>query len=915
VPASDAKEAMPKFTFPVPGRRNKGGGGSAAPAQASKAHRILGTGQLNIDSPSSPQDPSKVWDSISTISISISEASGTRREVDGGVSGRGDDGDAAEQESGILPRSATARGFPALGRNGRWHASNGLTRSPSDSSSARRRESSSTIISYYDKTKVPLVISQQTSASAMAKGLPSKASTLLDIDGTREAKIKKKKPARLDLSSLLPKTKSPTTATRILQRDHLPGPVVITRSPSVLSASPSESSASPGILRSARRLLRRSTAEPLRGNPQSPPQTARSQRQVPQMSGLHNLYEHYEQMTFRDIVLLEGEETAPQPPPESPQLEISPPPLSTTSKGFMSPFGKPALRLPLDRQSTAGAARVETPVTAVLSPPELLSPAAGDCGASVSSRHTRTSRGSRQTNASIGERDLHLNSVLSLSSDSEGDDVPEPEPRPAKTRRAAPVSPTEGSSVPEYHAVLPPRSVSSPVVIRPRRIRAAPTLPTDAGQHLTVPVAISAPPMPPRINPRTSSLSLSTMSTAKGGHRRSSSRISVLTTSTINSIASTLDAFPMATTHPSKNFQDARAITMIPAKGVALATRYSPAQSRASDQPTPPLSPTSVEFYLRSQHTSSATDFDQGSLRSLKSLGTLGSGRESILAGDGRFMAVTRQEEQLLAALRQKRAVMRDAVHLELSGETTRSVGYTHFMDTKSSLHSSNSSIEEPDRNSQQAWKNASTQEWRTTASDQTRLNRLTMSSVGDESIDTPDESVMLYLDQPADDSSGNEVEPAEPSPDLSDFMDFDDGGSSDSFPSQVADDPLPLQPPAQRFAVPARTSSAERGRQPRPVLSRVSVSPKWTPREPAIRDDDVHVRIVGESAAMARMGGELEEHADAAGIPGSDSPVDAPLGLPIQQNEEATVPRKKAARISAVGRVGMEVGWWGDDG
>jgi len=904
---------MPKFTFPVPGRRNKGAA-QASPEPASKAHRILGTGQLNIDSPASPQDPSKVWDSISTISISVSEPS----ESHGGVSGQADEADGVEQESGILPRSATGRGYLGLVRNARLDANQAPLRSPpSDSSSGRRRQSSSTIMSYYDKTKVPLVISQQTSASAMAKGLPSKASSLLDMDGSRAAQGKKKKPARLDLSSLLPRGKPPT---RTPQKGHLLGPDMMTRSPSVLSVSPSESALSPGILRSARKLLRKSTAETLRGEPQSPPQTSQSQQRASQAIGMQSLYEHYEQMTFRDVVLREDEEEEqPTPPPESPQF--SPPPLSTTSKGFMSPFGKPARGGAPGRSSpaaaAAAAARAETPITAVLSPPELLSPA--DCGASVSSRHTRTSRGSRQTNTSIGERDLHFNSVLSLSSDSEEDDVVEPGLGPAKARRGAPVSPTGSSSIPEYHAVLPPRSASSPVVVRPLRIRTGSAPP--ARQHLIVPGPVS-PPKPPKINPRTSSLSLSTMTTAKGGHRRSSSRVSVLTTSTINSIASTLDPSPVASARPGQDVQEARAITMIPAKGAALTTKYSPAHSRASDQPTPPLSPTSVEFYLRSQHGSTLMDLDQGSLRSLKSLGTLGSGRESILAGDGRFMAVTRQEEQLLAALRQRRAIMRDSTHSEVPDAATSSVGYTHFKDTKSSIRSNVSSVEELLRPPQPARKSGGHDEWLMTAPDhgtvETRLNRLTMSSVGDESIDTPNESVMLYLDQPTDDSSGNEVEPAEPSPDLSDFMDFDDGGSTDSLPSQAADDHVPLQPQAGKFAVPARTSSAElRKRSPglSPGLSRVSLSPKWTPREPAIRDDDIHVRIVEDSAAMGRMVGELDEHGDVGGIPRPDSPVDAPLGLPIQPADDAAVPRKKAVRISAVGRVGMEVGWWGDDG
>jgi hypothetical protein len=77
--------------------------------------------------------------------------------------------------------------------------------------------------------------------------------------------------------------------------------------------------------------------------------------------------------------------------------------------------------------------------------------------------------------------------------------------------------------------------------------------------------------------------------------------------------------------------------------------------SHSSDQPTPPLSPNSVEFYVKSRESLQRDAMTGGSTE----------------AHNARLMAVTRQEEMLLAALRQKRAKMRETVISEVEEDGT----------------------------------------------------------------------------------------------------------------------------------------------------------------------------------------------------------------------------------------------------
>jgi len=873
---------MPKFTFPIPGRRQKTAPSAPATAPLTKAQKILGTGELNIDSPTLPKDQAR-WAGgsrpTSGISISISESSTGRDEHDGGGLGILREGEVVnvtsprfpnyDDESNIIPQ-----------RRGSGYDGRSLT----DASSLRRRESNSTIMSYYDKTKVPLSISQQTSNSAMAKGLPSKANSLLDISGVMSPPRgkKKKKPAMLDLSYLLPKGRSPTSANT--QKSLALGAELATSSPSSVSASPFDADISPARQRSDRILGRRrkNSSGAGQGDVLSPPHTGKnSSRGGPEAAGLSNLYEHYEQMSFRDVMARDrGEKENPS---------FMSPPLTTSSKGRLTPASRPIIRVP-PRSLPNG---IETPITAVMTPSALHSPTA-DCSASISSRHTRTSKASKRTNPSIVELDLQQNSVLSLSSDSEDDYVEPPPKLPISVPGNVPRSPGAASAVSEQGSrAATSRGPPSALPMLSRNASA------PAAQFLSVPGGIVPPPKPPAINPRTSSLSLSTTSTAKPSQhpRRTSSRLSILTTSTTGGSSITQ---PLRAPHT----HEARTIKMVPAQASPYrGGSSSPPEGRSPDQPTPPLSPSSVDFYLRSQRTS-LMDYDQGSVRSARSFGS----RNSDRASHGRLMAVTRQEEMLLAALRTKRAHMRESIIAEFEEDQQQHA--TPSDEPAPAQRTSVSAITEVLQPQPRRARSTSVsfkdfpmhiEEEDETAAESATHSDPTPAAAGrtkkrdPQEREAPNERVLLFFDQP--DRGDDDFDGAEPSPDLSDFMDLDDGGSSDSFPFQTPDDHSPV---GTRAASKDRRSRLSGGSRPHSG----SFLPSDKMRKPARRgDDDVHVRIVEDPVEIPQADDDLE--GSDAGIPRPDSPVDAPLALP----------RKKAVRISAVGRVGMEAGWWGHDG
>ncbi|CAI4217455.1 unnamed protein product [Parascedosporium putredinis] len=171
---------------------------------------------------------------------------------------------------------------------------------------------------------------------------------------------------------------------------------------------------------------------------------------------------------------------------------------------------------------------------------------------------------------------------------------------------------------------------------------------------------------------------------------------------------------------------------------------------RSIDQPTPPLSPNSVEFYVRPPSVPSVTN--------------------SRL-----IMAVTKQEEMLLSALRMKRARMRGNALSELEEEEE---AFGETLSRQSSVRTRDTAYMAPVRAIQKSGSKSSigtslsrsqsrTGPW----SDTEESHDVTLGSEF-APADAPQDRIVFYLDQ----GVGQAEDEEEPSPDLSDFMDYDDG-------------------------------------------------------------------------------------------------------------------------------------------
>ncbi|KAK3381081.1 hypothetical protein B0H63DRAFT_396829 [Podospora didyma] len=937
-----------KFSFPLPGRKHP-----AASAQLSqkpkvpltKAQKILGTGEISIDSPALSVDSKWTWDTRSGSGISISISEATPSHTDGGNTGLGiSHGDTAassprsprperrwEDESEIIPRGINHQ---------------------TDASSLRRRQSSSTITSYYDKTKQPLSISQQTSNSAMAKGLPTKAQALLDMDGLAESQAKKKKPSRLDLSALIPRSKF----SRHLKPDAHKGPVLgadmLTKSPSVMSDSP-VTSPSPTQQKNIKKPKRKPTKESLRET--SPLAESHTVPPIPQYSGtgrqhratkstvdLYNLYDHYEQRSFADVLEKDIYGT-PSPGLESPLDRQTPPyqtpsPISSERAAYLSPFASNGIRAPYSsKQASPLGGPSELTLAGVLSPSSLISPHADS--ASISSRHTRTSKASKRTDRSLTDIDLQQNSMLTLSSDSE-DDGYEPSsksslavPPALSDGQASPTSPR--SAISQRSATAPPQDYGRPKL--PKRTSFA-TNP----QFLPIPEG-SAPSSPPKISARSSSLlSNSAAKKMPPSVSHQISRLSINTTSTSRTVS--------YGTMQSVSMHDAKAISMVPRTSPANQINWSSPSdkapfdsfpsppnnranrpsiaSNASEQPTPPLSPTSVDFYLQSQRTSVAAS-DRGSVRSGRSLGsTAKGGRRGSTASSaqdtnsGRFMAVTRQEELLLAALRMKRARMREDIIAEFEEDIDREDHQLERETTnESSVYSSGMSRQSSMSTMRNIETGAMSLSVRPHQQSQMRLSggSTEKSRVGK---GKGRGQILLMMDRPKDHA---ELDTAEPSPDLSDFMDFDDGSEGLDFPMPYSSRPADPGTGSRKSSTSSSTRSgsvsSSHGRtatQPPPPTVRVKArrhedsgprldSDEISPRNTSRRDKNKRDMSQGIPEAP-----EEDEDDMAADVPRPDSPI-SPDAFPMPQS----IARKKQVRLSAVGnyKPNVEAGWWDDSG
>ncbi|KAH8195986.1 hypothetical protein TruAng_009852 [Truncatella angustata] len=921
---------MVKFTFPVPGRRSKQAAEPAASAiPLTKAQKILGTGGINTGSTAAARGvtPKQPWDARSGISISISESSASHtvtetglevlHEEGGFTNGMNYGGRGWDTESEVLPRHLqagnglrTQRSAATIGNDYRTDAS----------SLQRRQSNASTIYSHYDRSKVPLSISQQTSNSAMAKGLPnSKANALLDMDGSISGPTgKKKKPSRLDLSMLRPRNRREraSQAAPVLGNDY------VTRSPSFVSLSSTQ--ITPG------RKLRKSPSTISTGTYDSPSGPHDS-------TTLSQLYDHYEAMSFRSQSS-PAEENMARPRFDSVSEEPEPTPALTTSSTIsqVTPLSNPTAhessrRTGHSRKDSVGSRNTVTTVgSPSIAPSSYLAPG-GDCASSISSRNTRGSKTSK--NSRKMDSDLQLTSVLSLS-DSDSDDG---------TTFSDSVGPKSSvsshSNISQDDASLsgdvrkPTTTTRSPVVQERSSSRQKHTSFTPLNDYLTVPAASTkthSTRKPSESTLRSYASSTST-ATATAHSQSQPGKGSRLSTSSKDS-KGTSSSHHSQTSHKKRQqsrpiAQEAKAVTLKPLASTAEALdslRELTAQAQAKDRRTlsseeltPPLSPASLASY----------GHDYG-------------GDETGEARNARLMAVTKQEEMLLAALRQKRAMMRENIIAEIEGDkasvTSRRTSTSSGRSGKagrvmssapqlpplpsrdSSLVSSFKSITERKDSVRRTDNNVRFADEPQSNTHNNPIEKRSSSAMSNATIKGNShgrtERVLMFLDRPLEDFHAIDV--AEPSPDLSEFMDYDQDSDGEILPDRRSSRRSSRFNSTYGTSTPASRRGGERPRADSNLLG--------------VRGSSLRRQL--EKLPESSYESNEEEDFDFDGFsdvmcpPLSDEDTTnfatTRTNTPVQykQHSKGHVKGKNSAvRLSAVGNFGSfmppEVGLWGDDG
>lgn len=662
---------MAKFTFPIPGRSKKHPPPVIPTEPLTKAQRILGSSTFTTETP-------RTWDSVSNsgISVSVSESTApTTNSSSRGYAQRQRDGREWGENSEVAPHHLRSGG------------SDGLR--PERRSVLREKASSSTIKSWYDKTRHPLSVTQQTSASAMAKGPPPKAQRLLDMDNAYSTPVSatksKKKPSKLNLSQSKP-------ASQDNDKDW-DGPILgndyVMRSPSIVSPTSTASGNRP-----RRKIQKRPTNEDLRrqgldeGSWQPETNGNQSKNSANRLDELPSLYKHYEQMSFAQVM------DAGEPPRQTSRTEKDmrkPGRLSnvreeTASSVDYDPNPKrqlvdrtsgrsshPTITSPSSHSSystqrshtthLSHPAQSSIPQVFHLPLPSKLDPQSPvDCAASISSRHTRTSKASRRTEKSIQAADLQEKSILMLSSDSEedGDEIGDAYTETSSRKSASTTSMNRRLSLTTTNAPPVPSSVnfSGTAADDTQSQRSHQSNPTykhmssaPAG-FLTIPSRFSSQMTSPSQSPSASaSSSLTNIQESKPNEAlQLSASPSDVSLSTTNSSVSTAMTWQG---REGYGVQEARAVSMISAKGPGSHSEQDSADSDLEyDEPglvvrrestiaaplnaagpTPPVSPSTMGQYMQSPGS-----------------------RQSI---HEHFMGLTRREQMLIEALREKRGTMR----------------------------------------------------------------------------------------------------------------------------------------------------------------------------------------------------------------------------------------------------------------
>ncbi|KAF4628573.1 hypothetical protein G7Y89_g9581 [Cudoniella acicularis] len=666
-----------KFSFPIPGRTKHTSTKETPPAKPrtqsqnlSKAQRILGTDDLNVDyTPTKEDEPSWRYSSSrsSRMSISISESTQSTNETG---STKGTQYGQWEHESG-LSRNQHLHGKASSTLLGQPYGDDGTTMGSSASRRLRHEDSSSTLRSHYDRQKSPLSISQQTSASsardlALRKGFPPviQRSPLLQVEasidpfdtqfttGSRDPKRatgrssdseSRKKPAKLDLSMLFPRSrkhggKSSDSESLALSPSSIS--TNVSRAPSITGRRKLAKSRSKESLKSQKHSIRSTEShDPAHRHPNG---------------ATHQLYDHYEQMPVRSPRMDRIPESRVPSRNASRQMGDN---HNERSHLSSKPAQEGEIRSTSAEREPFSWKNVRSSMISERGRNEASSIA------SISSRNTKTSR--HTSGSGISNSDLKLKSVLSLSSDSEGD-------------------------------------LSDPGAVRAINMSS-----NSRASRLLNGSSSGRKDDRPTSTYKSEGLSPRTQSSRRAPPSRVNNFLSVPGTSYAHTPLS--PPYSSSKTEISKSPSHSKETRQQSQKD-KRSSRHTPSvlSARSSLQPTPPLSPTSVEFRETSEETS-------------------------------RFMAVTKQEEALLEALRLKRARMREKIIEE--HEIAKSP--PRIPDKDTSRYSETSSVG-------------------------------TVRGVPGER-----QRILLYLDTPV--SESQHIDMAEPSPDLSDFLSF--GSDEESTP------------------------------------------------------------------------------------------------------------------------------------
>lgn len=911
--------------FPIPGRKVKDASPNTITAPLSKAQRLLGTGEINVDYKGSPKGH-EGWDTYSTsgMSIAVSDSSMGGRT---NTTYRPERYDSIpelnfhdrdwDDESDVVPRhlhSVNGLGLRSQRSAATLGADYLTADNATDLSSLRRRQSNSTIGTHYDKSHVPLSVSQQTSNSAIALG-----AYFDQFHPDTIAANRKKRPSKLDL--LRGKVRNDPPGGAKTASPHLGGGHTLVRSPSMMSFKTSWGTPSPNVAeqRAPKKLVRRSQLP----KPDSLSPTA-YQRPLHDASELHQLYDHYEEMSFRN---------APSPTVEDMPEFLTSDPFETgyrptTSHTSVSlPATRPLIREPQSpsdksstrtRDLTSGSGASEAMDSTISS--------ITDYAASTSSRQTHNSKTSRN-DRSIRSLDRQQNSVLSLSdSESDDDSIPPPSASPlhisSKAERSLGLA---GFLSDATYSPTPERSrIPSSAQIKP--VHAFLDIPrtssrTAASRPISNNTSHSQQSSTSTISPRSG-----TSVSSDGAQRSVHSRASDDEVQAPSQQAHSVTMLPLSSkVAPVAEVMNQQApMSDFQAMLAGPASRSKTRDSKSSDQPTPPLSPNSVEFYFRSPE----------SIR-----------RDSVASNSSektsaRFMAVTHQEEMLLAALREKRAKMRASSLSSGSGAEK-----TSRTSAAASKLPSGQSIVIPQRRSSVHAADGPEHKDFGPKSLGTLREESPFPATSDSQESSPDrpsptttngkdrqERVLLYLDRPI--SGVGAIDLAEPSPDLTEFIGSIDGRSDEEW----AEDNGRARIKSTRWTTfskhgflskndagrPRADSALVNPNMPRPVLQRLSDLPE-TESEYDDEDDDLYLDDFDfddfpepGGKVTATLADNAHPSAERQSPPTSLPPL--PTKKPAQILHQ---PKRSLARLSAVGgppsglppgNASSPVPWWGDD-